>query len=198
MAQIFYYELPADLEDWDEYDDELPVEVVQTWLDNHPEVRANIRRGDILRLPDMYRNNATFIWDGSKVTPLSFDEDEYGNVPRGFFVLDPADGPAPGQMFGLDHWMNKTDDQVAIDHNDYVWIRLTPEEIQQVKAQRTHFSRKDEMYYFSISIRGFDFYFASEKSKVQNWKLNKPLCVSTTNWDGYCDSHTCPVVLVDM
>lgn len=199
MAQIFYYEIPEDFEEqWDEFDEEMPIEIVQQAVLSDPNIRYNIRRGDILRLEESYRNNATFVWDGNAVVPLASEPDEYGNLPPDFLVLDPNDGPAPGQIFELDHWLTPVDGQPPIEHNDYVWIRLTNQEVDLVKSSPIEFDEDSEMYMIVAPIRGTDFYFVSENPYINNWDLYKTLVVSATNRNGgNAAPDDVPVVLVD-
>ncbi len=47
-----------------------------------------LRRGDVIRMTrDVYRNDATYIWDGEKALEMNSKIDEYGTIPTCFNVL---------------------------------------------------------------------------------------------------------------
>lgn len=207
MAQIFYYELPFDYQHDPSNDNEVPADIPNQWVAQHPDLP--IRRGDILCLEHANRNCASFIWDGNQAIPLDTSVDEYGNVPRGFFVLDPEDGPAPGLRFTLNHWSSPRivfgtqDSRRPVHHNDYAWIRLTNQEITTIKSQPIYFDDQDQVYYTNVILRGgFDFFLCSHLEDFNNWDLNQPLCVSVNNHLDYLpyldDADGKPIIMVDV
>jgi hypothetical protein len=191
MAQIFYYSIPFESEE------EISPDQVQHWIESHPRVRNSIRRGDILRLPSQYRNDGSFIWDGSNVQYLS-SEDEYGNVPSDFLVLDEIDGPSSTQGFELDHWLRPVNGVTPIEHNDYVWFKLTPGEIEQIKTLSVMYEPSDRLYYLKMDIGPNTMMFVSslQDFNQRQDKLTKPLLVSVFNQFGF-GSNEMPTVMVD-
>lgn len=90
---------PGKLEDSQQHGNE----ELLTRISNHP--FKKIKRGDTISLQrsnHKYRNDWTYMWDGTKAVELETEYDEYGHVPKQFVV---------GKEFQPDHWKN------TIQHN---------------------------------------------------------------------------------
>lgn len=99
--------------------------------------KKTIKRGDVISLvrrDKKYRNDWTYMWDGTKAVELETEYDDYGHVPKEFMV---------GEEFTPDHWVK------TITHNQIFHLS------NEIKSQMTFLvDDENDVPYADVTIQG--------------------------------------------
>ena len=95
-------------EEFENYIIESPADILEA-LSQIASTLPDLRKGDIVQLDwEVYRNEGSYIYNGTKVLQLIDDPDEHGTLPKEFQVPE----------FPPDYWTD------IIVHNTYIWLNL--------------------------------------------------------------------------
>jgi hypothetical protein len=99
---------------------------------------AKLIRGDmiIFKSESGYRENGKMLYDGTKIVPLEFYPDDYGNIPKQFLPIE--------EGYPLDYWHSIEDNKerkYEIQRNKIIWILP-----QTIKRNIIHIPNYSELY----------------------------------------------------
>jgi hypothetical protein len=91
-----------------------------------------------------FYNDGIAIFDGSRIVPLEYNADDYGNLPKKFRVIEPTKGRnGETKIFQPLHWLDMPEDNLTgIQHNSIVWFnhrRYLSQCIHNIKYDYKHF-----------------------------------------------------------
>lgn len=85
------------------------------------EIKADLVRGDLILFDSEagYRNNGVGIFTGTEIIELYYEIDDYGSLPPDFHVIE------DNVSIGYWEYIDDTDTERGIDHNNIVWFDHT-------------------------------------------------------------------------
>lgn len=106
------------------------------------EINADLVKGDLIIFDAVagYRNDGVAIFNGTKIINLSYEPDDYGNLPNSFRVIE--------DNVPIKYWSTENG-LPGISHNNIVWFdcaKVLTQCLNNIKLNSTTFIYNDQQY----------------------------------------------------